>query len=152
MRMLTLRRHQRGAETIESALLLPIILLIFFAVVELSVAFFDQAILTGAARAGAREAIRNVSQSTLFLGYVGDSGAREAAESAAQRMFSWTGPQTLTVTTTPSDPAAVGSGEPIQVTLTYPYQFHILPNFMLGGLADITLSASTIMRKLPEAP
>lgn len=50
-------RRQRGTAAVELALILPVFLLLLFGLMELSVAFYDQAVLTNASREGARAGI-----------------------------------------------------------------------------------------------
>lgn len=57
MGRLTPRRlRQRGAEVVEFALLASLIFLLLFAIIEFSIAMYNQGTLVHAARAGAREA------------------------------------------------------------------------------------------------
>lgn len=50
-------QQQKGAAAVEFALILPILLLVFFGIVELSLALYDKAIITNASREGARAGI-----------------------------------------------------------------------------------------------
>ena len=51
------QQQQKGAAAVEFALILPILLLVFFGIVELSLALYDKAIITNASREGARAGI-----------------------------------------------------------------------------------------------
>ena len=129
--------HQTGAEIIEFVVTLPVILLVFVLFVELGVGFINQATITNASRAGAREAIRG--------------GTNLDAESAAQRAMSsliyWKAPT--------SEPAVVvqrvGSapGDEVRVTVSYDYDFVFLPRFA-STAAGLKLTARTVMKNLTE--
>jgi Flp pilus assembly protein TadG len=152
MRLKGRRSRQWGGEIVEFAILLPFILLLFFGVVEMAVGFFDQAILTNASRAAAREAIRAAPTDGDFDNWNRSADAEQAANAASQRMFSWSGPETLGFAMTENGFCIDRTGQParprIRVTLTYPYRFWVLPSFM-DGLADLTLTAETSMCRLP---
>jgi hypothetical protein len=120
MRFANRRSRQWGGEVVEFAISLPVILLLFFGIVEMAVGFFDQAILTNASRAAAREAIRAMPPAGTSLADWSPAGeAEEAASNAAQRMFTWHGPETLTFDVDPDDPLTVDDGADVTVTLTY---------------------------------
>lgn len=138
------RSRQRGAETVEFAITLPVILLLLFGIVETSVGFFDQAILTNASRAAAREAVRAAPPDGNWAAWDPSAQAEAAAREAPQRMFTWGDPQALSVDV--SEGAAcrevdVGEARPsVTVTLTYPYQFAVLR--LLAGLAEINFTGA----------
>jgi len=141
LRRASCRRRQRGVELIEFTLLLPFVLLLLFGILELSIAFWDQAILTNAARAAVREAAR--AQDCGWTTAYASQQAQAAASDATQRLFSLTSPQTMQFSCPPP------SGQFWTCTLTYPYSFKVLPNF-LSGLADLQLTATATMRQLPN--
>ncbi|MBK1719251.1 TadE family protein [Thiocystis violacea] len=158
MRFCHRRSRQHGGEIVEFAISLPFILLLFFGVVEMSVGFFDQAILTNASRAAARELIRAVPPNHDWATWDFEVAAEQAAEQAAQRMFTWAGPETLNFDWEESDePCADRSGYDerarVIVTLTYRYRFFVLPQpLFMPGLADLNLTAATEMCVLPRKP
>lgn len=148
------RSRQRGVEIVESVLLLPFVLLLFFGIVELSVGFFDQAILTNASRAAARELIRAAPLDGNWAGWdQGEAAAEDAADQAAQRMITWGGAEELAFDWVQGPLCVERDGyddrPSITVTLTYPYRFFVLPAF-LAGLSDLTLTAQTDMCVLPR--
>ena len=63
------RRSQRGTSAVEFALVLPIFLFVLFGFIELSVAFYDKAVLANASREGARAGVvlRNPKLSTAEI-------------------------------------------------------------------------------------
>lgn len=68
-----MRDHERGSAVVEFALLLPVVLLVLIAVVQVGVVVRDRLLLSQAARAGAREAAVEPS----------DGAVREAVFAAA---------------------------------------------------------------------
>jgi Flp pilus assembly protein TadG len=129
-------KRQRGAEILEFVITLPAILTVFFLIVELGVGFVDQAVLVNASRAAAREVIRGRT----------DTQAREAAEQVLASLISWD-PEAPAPTVNVMRSGA-NAGDEVAVTVTYTYQFLLLPAFA-STAADLTLSARTVMRMLP---
>ena len=52
-----LKTKQRGAETVEFAIILPILLIILFGIMEYGIVLYDKAVITNASREGARSGI-----------------------------------------------------------------------------------------------
>ena len=130
---------QRGAELVEFILTLPLILAVAFIMIEFAVALTDQTVLTSASRAAAREAIQG-----------GDAGA--AAAAVFPSMISWsdvssTAPTVLPPVRDPACGAAPDPGCEVTVTITYDFDFLLLPAFLSKAL-DIDLTARTVMREV----
>src|ERR1700758_4127008 len=51
------QKKQAGVAAVEFAIVLPVLLLIIFAIVELGIALYDKAVITNASREGARAGI-----------------------------------------------------------------------------------------------
>ncbi len=151
MKMKSLR-YQQGTEVVEFAVTSMLLFLLLFAIIEFSVALFDKATLTNASREGARTGIlfrdddpRNVVAE--------DGDIQQAVDSYSGYLLSLGGPAELTTNIQRVDTSGdgiFGRGDDVIVTVTYPYQFLIVPAFVgtLGGaLGDsLNLSASTTMR------
>jgi Flp pilus assembly protein TadG len=122
------RNGERGSAVIEFALLLPILLLVLLAVVQVGVLASDQLVITQAARAGARAASVEA----------GDDAARAAAIGAAPGLD----PARITVTITRSGT----EGDPVAVTVTYAAP---VAGLISGWLLppEVTLRSSSIMRQ-----
>jgi hypothetical protein len=167
--------RQRGAEIVEFILVLPFILIVFFAVVELGVGFANQAVLANAARAAAREAIRARDDSAEL-----ETAVRDVVE---RSMIAWKTrpdppddivgcddalpvggikvclfrkePSTgeappWAVTDSCSDGALTGDKVPwVCVTVTHDYRLAGLPAF-LSSAATLTLTGRSVMRQLKE--
>ena len=120
--------HERGSAVVEFALLLPILLLMLLAVVQVGVLARDQLVITQAARAGARAASVEA----------GDEAAREAALDAATGLD----PARLTVTISRSGT----EGDPVVVAVSYEAP---VAGLISGWLLppEVTLRASSTMRQ-----
>jgi hypothetical protein len=141
------RKGQRGAEIVELVITLPLMLVIALIFIELAIALSDQAALTNAARAAAREVIRGAT----------DEQAEDAAELVYPSLISWSqedNPPTVSV-----DPAMAvrdtdADGEPdnvegreITVTIDYDFDLLLLPAF-LSDLVDFDLRGRSVMYEL----
>jgi Flp pilus assembly protein TadG len=130
-------KYQAGAEIVEFLVTLPVILIVLGIIFDFGVAFSDQSLLSHASRVAAREVIRGAT----------DAEAQQAADRITQSLISResTDPlPTVTVTRTGNDP-----GDPTTVTINHNYVFSLLPSF-LGEMANINLSASTVMNMMPN--
>lgn len=96
-----------GASALEFALVAPILILLVMGIVEFGVLYQAQLALTHAAREGAR------------LAAVGKYDAAAVVDRAY--------PIAPSVSTSPAPPSAALGGQPITVTLTYDYDWRVLP-------------------------
>jgi hypothetical protein len=138
--MRTRLRNERGAALLETAITVPIILLIAVGIFEFGRAYQTQQVLTNAAREGARQAvIEGVSdaQVTSIVRNYLTGGGLTAVDPAIDHMVS-----------------LVGGGCPCgsRVTITYPFNFIVLQpvarlvvRSSTAG-APITMQASALMR------
>lgn len=131
-------RAQMGAAAVEFALILPILLLVFFGMVELSLALYDKAIITNASREGARAGI------VLSSPKLTDSQIRTVVLNYTNGSLISLGTTTApTVTIAQSSPASFPN--PLRVTVSYTYK-GLGVGTMLGALgAPIVLTSSTSM-------
>lgn len=133
MKVQTKIRSESGASAVEFALLLPVLMMVLFGIIEFGLALYRQAILTNASREGARlgivqsvPAITNGQINTAIDNYLTPAGINP-------------GDVSRTIV------AGGVTGTPVQVTLTLPYTFAVLPG--LTSLApSINLIARTEMR------
>jgi Flp pilus assembly protein TadG len=127
--MSTHLKNQRGTASIEFVLILPILLFVLFASVELSRAWFTMNLLTTAAREAAR------------AGVVAAPGAVQSAATTRLNQLLGAGNWSGTVTCNPA-PCAPDS----QVQVNVSTQFTtVLPN-LLPMLGSITLQQTASMR------
>ena len=131
--------NQKGAALVEFAIVLPLLLMLVFGMIEFSIMFYDKAVITNASREGAR------------AGIVYDVPARISTGDIETIVGNYCGGRLITFgstnqeTTTVSGPC-INAGDTITVTVTYPYDFLVLPNFVTTLTGSIDLSAVTTMR------
>lgn len=132
------RPAQQGAAAVEFALILPILLLVFFGMVELSLALYDKAIITNASREGARAGI------VLSSPKMSDAQIRDVVLNYTQGSLISLGTTTApTVTVSQSSPASFPN--PLRVTVSYTYK-GLGVGTLLGALgAPLVLTSSTSM-------
>jgi len=131
----TIRRSESGASAVEFALLLPLLMMVLFGIIEFGFALYRQAILTNASREGARleivqsiPAITNAQIDAAIDNYLTSAGIPPG--NVARTIV-----------------AGGVTGTPVQVTLTLPYTFSVLPGLTSGSVAPlINLTARTEMR------
>jgi Flp pilus assembly protein TadG len=110
--------NERGTALIETALTLPILLLVTIGIFEFGRAYQTQQVLTNAAREGARVAILPAQPSGVVQ-------ARVTAYATAGQIYN---PTSAIATVTPTL-VSIGGGNTAsgsKVTVTYPYQFTVL--------------------------
>jgi Flp pilus assembly protein TadG len=140
--MLATERHresQRGAALVEFALVLPLLLVLVFGTIEFGLLMFNQQIITNASREGAR------------FGIVQDIPRKTLAEITAV-VTSYTADHLVTFGV-PNVPAVsvdnsggTSFGDDLKVTVTYQYDFLVLPNFITSLAGNVTLRAQTVMK------
>ena len=129
-------RRQQGTSTVEMAVVLPLLLMLVFAIGEFGVAFTRWQSLTNATREGARVGV--VFRVPCNAGTVTTQIRNTISTFAA------TSGLTSGITATVTGVCA-GAGTPLTVATSAPYAFGLLPG--LAGLASsINLNASTTMR------
>jgi Flp pilus assembly protein TadG len=135
---------ERGTALLETAMTLPLLLIVSVGIFEFGRAFQTQQVLTNAAREGARLAVM--------------PGSTDSAVTARVQSYLTTGqlPNTATILVNPASTVDIGGGATAKaslVTVNYPFQFMVLQGVArlvvsgstLGG-APFTLSASAAMR------
>jgi Flp pilus assembly protein TadG len=123
--------NERGVASLEFVLILPILLFVLFASVELSRAWFTMNLLTTAAREAAR------------AGVVATPDAVQAAGTARLNALLGAGNWSGTVTCNPA-PCATGTDSRVQVNVSM--QFTTVLPTLLPMLGSITLQQTASMR------
>ena len=142
MRRLGKINNQNGAAMVEFAIVLPLLLILIFGMIEFSVMFYDKAMLTNATREGARlgilynspDRITEAQITQTINGYLQNN----LISFDGNADWSYLPPDTPLVTCTDSDM--------LTVSITYPYKFLVLPNFITSLAPTLTLGATTTMR------
>jgi len=114
-------RSERGQTMVEFALVVPVLVLILFAIVQFGVAFKDYVTLTDAARVGARKA----AVSRLDPNPIG--ATTQAVKSAAVGLDE----SKLVVAVTPGTPWSHGND--VTVHATYPYTIDLFGFVLAKG-------------------
>ena len=126
-------KKEEGASLVEFALLAPLFVVILFGLVEFGLAMYSKGMVTNASREGARFGVVYTSPrktteeiSSKVQEYLNDSGFMD----------------TVTINVTGAQGT---SGTPLSVTVTYPYTFQVLPNFVCGLVGPLNVTANTVM-------
>lgn len=141
-------RKQQGAELVEFAISATLLFVLLFGIIEFSVALFDKATITNAGREGARTGIlfrpspRDIS--------IEDEAIRNAVDQYAEAyLISLGGSASMDIDITRTDLDGDGSfdaGDELTVSVTYPYQFLVMPAFLADIGGGIDLSSTIVMR------
>lgn len=137
---------EKGTTIVETAMMLPILVLLIFGIIEFSLIMYDKAMITNASREGCRYGI--VFNSDPDGNYTPLTDAEITAQVNAYLqtfLISFRAGGVSAVTTVNPDYAtrqAGGSGTPLTVTVTYEYDNLVLPQ--IGDA--LTLGSETTMR------
>jgi Flp pilus assembly protein TadG len=127
--MKQMRRGEDGQELVELALLLPVLLLIAFGVLDLGRLFHASITIANSAREGARFGTFDPTDNAGITGATQTEAANSGIELTAGMV-------------SVSCPSGCGSGLPVRVTISYPFQlvsglFFGDPTLNLPGLAEM---------------
>jgi Flp pilus assembly protein TadG len=140
------RSGEQGAAAIEFALVLPLLIILFFGIIEFSVILYDKAMITNASREGARVGIvYRFDAETETSSHPSDDEIRDTINNYIQNHLI-----SLGASSTADIPAPTRSGnaagDTLTVTVNYDYHFLVLSEFITTLTGPITLSATTVMR------
>ena len=127
------RKKQEGASLVEFSVIAPIFVVLLFGLVEFGMAIYDKGVLTNASREGAR------------FGVVYSNPRKTSTDIRSQVQTYLTNAGFTDTATINVTGAGGNSGDSLQVTVTYPYHFTVLPNFVSGLTGTMNLTANTIM-------
>ena len=137
-------KDKNGLAMTEFVIVAPVLLILLFGILEFGLVLYDKAVLTNAAREGARHGI------VFFDGR--DEATIETNAVNAVTFYCDNNHLYSFDSTAAIDPDAdvVGSetGSILTVTVTYPYKFLVFAGLMkiFGSDGTITLSAESVMR------
>lgn len=138
-------RSERGAELIELAIVLPILLLVFVAIIDFALVMQRFVTINNAAREGARIAV--------LPGYNQTDVQNRVTQYVREGTGDNTASPTTVLTTVTIDPDGAGgkpgfSAAQVTVTFTHSYLFLGPVSGLLGGgsFSSITLTARSTMR------
>jgi Flp pilus assembly protein TadG len=140
-------KDQKGAAAVEFAIVLPLLMMMLFGIVEFSIAFYDKAMITNASREGARSGI------VLKAGTDGEGNREDAVEDAEIESVinDFLTGKLITLGTSNTPVVAItrdgfSTGDALTVTVTYIYDYYVIPGFVAGITGPMTLNATTIMK------
>ncbi len=129
------RRTEAGTSIVEATIVFPLMLLLVFGIGEFGIAFTQWNSLTNAVREGARTGV-------VFRTPCDSAAVTNSIETTVSNFANSSGLTGITSTVTG---ACTGTGTPLTVTGTVPYNYIALS--ALAGLAPSkNLSARTVMR------
>jgi Flp pilus assembly protein TadG len=117
-----------GQAFVEFAIVLPVLVMLLMGILQFGLAFHNYLSITDATRVGARAAAVKRT-----------AGACAAATTAIQNTVSAKQWSTISSRITCTTPDGTDTGDPVKVTVTYPYSIG-LPGFSASG--DLTASAT----------
>jgi Flp pilus assembly protein TadG len=126
---------EAGGAVVEFALVLPVLMLIFFGIIELSIGFYDQALLTNASREAARAGVvyqvpRKTEKEIIDV----------AMDCCLNHLITF-GP----AATPEVDVSEGAAGSSLKVTVTYNYQGLLLGALIRPFTGPLKISAATTM-------
>jgi len=143
---MNLSQRASGASMIEFALVLPLLLLVFFGGIETSVALYDKAMLTNAAREGARAAIvrREVPLTSTGINSLVENVVKTYCGNNLISLGPDAPSNNLRVQ---AAPMTIGPGDNgLRVVASYDYHGIILGRLLAGIAGPVTLTAEVVMR------
>jgi Flp pilus assembly protein TadG len=121
-------QQTNGQAFVEFALVLPLLVMLLMGIVQFGLAFHNYLAITDATRVGARAAAVKRT-----------AGACAAATTAIQNTVSAKQWSTISSRITCTTPDGTDTGDPVKITVTYPYSIG-LPGFSASG--DLTANAT----------
>ena len=133
-------KSEKGAAAIEFAIVLPVLVLLIVGIMEFSILFYDQAVITNASREGARAGIVFSHPNPIS-----DAEIQAVVNNyCASRMITFGAASS--VTTSVSRAGSGTAGDPMTVLVNYHYDFLVIPNFLSNLAGGINLAGQTVMR------
>ena len=135
---------QAGSNLVEFALVLPLLLVLMFGIVDFGLALFDKAVITNAAREGARTGV------VFRAPPLSNAGLTAEVQAAVTRYCSTYlvsfGPATNTTTVSwVRAGAQFSSGDTLTVQVNYPYHYVVMSK-LIPSLGTLNLRSISVMR------
>ncbi len=140
-KMIKRLRCQKGVAAIEFAIVLPLLMMIIFGIIEFGLLMYDKQVITNASREGARIGISD--------GVVSDAEIKDVVANYVANNLITFGSSISPDTTIDPDEATrsvMDFGADVTVTVTYDYDFLMLPNFVADFAGVQTLATTTVMK------
>ncbi|MEJ2201593.1 MAG: TadE/TadG family type IV pilus assembly protein, partial [Desulfuromonadaceae bacterium] len=128
---------------------LPLLLMVVFGIIEFGLLLYNKAMITNASREAARAGIvYNTDPTTGNLDRRSEAEMTSIVDAYCQGYlitFSSTS-QEVETNTAPASPETMASGQSLTVTVTYHYDYLMMPAFLSNLIGGIDLVAVTTMR------
>lgn len=132
-------QDEKGAAMVEFSLILPLLAILLFGVIEFSLLLYNKQVITNASREGARAGI--VAQ-TPRLTLTDIQQVVNNYTASHLITFGTTSPPVISI----DNSGGTAFGNDLTVTVSYNYDFLVLPNFVASLAGGINLKAETVMR------
>ncbi len=148
-KMIKRLRCQKGVAAVEFAIILSVLMMVILGIIEFGLLMYDKQVITNASREGARAGI------VVVVPRVSDAGIQAVVNNyIATNLISFgSTPTSPVITICPGlncDPSSdrndMDFGDELTVTVTYDYDFLVLPDFVAGLTGVQTLVATAVMR------
>jgi Flp pilus assembly protein TadG len=145
-KMIKRLRCQKGVAAVEFAIILSVLMMIVLGIIEFGLLLYDKQVITNASREGARAGV------VVVVPRVSDAGIQAVVNNyIATNLISFgstpTSPVTTIVRVLDGEGIPLNNfGDNLTVTVTYHYNFLVLPNFVAGLTGVQTLVATAVMR------
>jgi Flp pilus assembly protein TadG len=138
-KMIKRLRCQKGVAAIEFALILPVLMMIILGIIEFGLLMYDKQVITNASREGARAGI--VVRSPQLTDLQVQAVVNDYISTNLVSFGSTPTSPVITINRTGMD-----FGDDLTVTVTYNYDFLVLPNFVASLTGVQTLVATAVMK------
>lgn len=142
-------RNEKGATVVEFAVILPLLMLLIFAIIEFALLFYNKAIVTRAAREGARAgSVFRVDSNGDYNPMTSDEIILVVNSCLANYLITFGSPATFTPNPTPCPQDFTLTTREVIVEVPFTYTFLTLPNLMKGSgfPLSIDLTSTSVMR------
>jgi Flp pilus assembly protein TadG len=145
-KMIKRLRCQKGVAAVEFAIILSVLMMIVLGIIEFGLLLYDKQVITNASREGARAGV------VVVVPRVSDAGIQAVVNNyIATNLISFgstpTSPVTTIVRVLDGEGIPLNNfGDNLTVTVTYDYDFLVLPDFVAGLTGVQTLVATAVMR------
>lgn len=140
--------NQKGSETVELALVMPIFIFFFFGVAEFGFMIYDKAIITNASREAARTGIAVAAPQRPTIDQITKIATDYCNKSHLINFSNTLITPSITITPNPQTPTNTTFSEPLTVLIDYQYNHLILGKIIrlitFGSFPDKTIIKSKI--------
>ena len=133
-------KNQKGAAAVEFAIVFPLLLVLVFGIIEFSIMLYNKAMITNASREGARTGI------VFAMPRVSDTVITSVIDSYCSNSLISFGDQNQPVVTISRSGSGAEAGDILTVSVSYHYDYLVLPNLIESLISGMDLTATTVMR------